>query len=103
MRTLYPPITPYREHTLAVDTLHTLHIEECGNPEGIPAVFLHGGPGAGVSPTHRRFFDPARHRIALLDQRGCGRTTPFGRLRQQPTAYPVAALPALPERSRHDR
>ena len=51
MRTLYPPITPYREHTLAVDTLHTLHIEECGNPEGIPAVFLHGGPGAGVSPT----------------------------------------------------
>ncbi|WP_313144650.1 prolyl aminopeptidase [Stenotrophomonas sp.] len=89
MRTLFPPITPYREHRLAVDALHTLHIEECGNPEGIPAVFLHGGPGAGVSPTHRRFFDPARYRIVLIDQRGCGRSTPFGELHDNTTAHLV--------------
>ncbi len=89
MRTLFAPITPYREHRLAVDALHTLHIEECGNPEGIPAVFLHGGPGAGVSPTHRRFFDPARYRIVLIDQRGCGRSTPFGELHDNTTAHLV--------------
>ncbi|MGE6332800.1 prolyl aminopeptidase [Stenotrophomonas sp. NPDC077659] len=89
MRTLYPPITPYREHTIAVDALHTLHVEECGNPEGIPAVFLHGGPGAGVSPVHRRFFDPSRYRIVLIDQRGCGCSTPFGELRDNTTAHLV--------------
>ena len=89
MRTLYPSITPYREHRLAVDALHTLHLEECGNPDGIPVVFLHGGPGAGVSPTHRRFFDPARYRIVLIDQRGCGRSTPFGELRDNTTAHLV--------------
>ena len=69
MRTLYPAIEPYREFTLPVSDLHTLHIEECGTPDGIPVVYLHGGPGAGISPTHRRFFDPARYRIVLIDQR----------------------------------
>ncbi|KAG1467313.1 hypothetical protein G6F57_013080 [Rhizopus arrhizus] len=54
MRILYPAIEPYREFTLAVSDLHTLHIEECGTPDGIPVVYLHGGPGAGISPTHRR-------------------------------------------------
>ncbi len=97
MRTLFPPITPYREHRLAVDALHTLHIEECGNPEGIPAVFLHGGPGAGVSPTHRRFFDPARYRIVLIDQRGCGRSTPFGELRDNTTAHLVEDIERVRE------
>lgn len=92
MRTLYPPITPYREHTLPVDALHTLHIEECGRADGIPVVFLHGGPGAGVSPVHRRFFDPARYRIVLIDQRGCGRSTPFGELRDNTTAHLVADI-----------
>ena len=97
MRTLFPPITPYREHRLAVDALHTLHIEECGNPEGIPAVFLHGGPGAGVSPTHRRFFDPARYRIVLIDQRGSGRSTPFGELRDNTTQELVADIEKVRE------
>ncbi|MGV6490337.1 prolyl aminopeptidase [Stenotrophomonas rhizophila] len=92
MRTLYPAIAPYREFALAVDRLHTLHVEECGRPDGIPVVFLHGGPGAGVSPTHRRFFDPARYRIVLIDQRGSGRSTPFGELRDNTTAHLVADI-----------
>jgi len=92
MRTLYPPTTPFREHHLPVDDLHTLYVEECGTPGGIPVVFLHGGPGAGVSPTHRRFFDPARYRIVLIDQRGSGRSTPFGELRDNTTAHLVADI-----------
>ena len=76
MLTLYPSIKPYAEHNLKVDDLHTIYIEECGEPEGIPVLFLHGGPGVGCSPTHRRFFDPKRYRIILFDQRGCGRSTP---------------------------
>ena len=92
MRTLYPPLTPYREHTLPVDALHTLHVEECGTPDGIPVVYLHGGPGAGISPTHRRFFDPRRYRIVLIDQRGSGRSTPFGELRDNTTQHLVADI-----------
>lgn len=64
-------------HYLAVDDVHTLFIEECGNPEGQPILFLHGGPGGGVSEQSRRFFDPAYYRIILFDQRGCGKSTPF--------------------------
>lgn len=90
MRTLYPAITPFLTHQVAVDDLHTLFVEECGNPDGIPVVFLHGGPGAGVSPTHRRFFDPSRYRIVLIDQRGSGRSTPFGELRDNTTQHLVA-------------
>jgi proline iminopeptidase len=95
MRTLYPEIAPYRTHRLAVDALHTLHVEECGNPDGLPVVFLHGGPGAGLSPVHRRFFDPARYRIVLFDQRGTGRSTPFGELRDNTTAHLVADIEAI--------
>lgn len=97
MRTLYPPISPYREHTLPVDALHTLHIEECGTPAGIPVVYLHGGPGAGISPTHRRFFDPKRYRIVLIDQRGSGRSTPFGELRDNTTQHLVADIEKVRE------
>ncbi len=95
MRTLYPAISPYREFALPVDGLHTLHVEECGTPDGIPVVFLHGGPGAGASPTHRRFFDPARYRIVLIDQRGSGRSTPFGELHDNTTAHLVADIEAV--------
>ncbi|CCP11826.1 proline iminopeptidase [Stenotrophomonas maltophilia SKK35] len=97
MRTLYPAIEPYREFTLAVSDLHTLHIEECGTPDGIPVVYLHGGPGAGISPTHRRFFDPARYRIVLIDQRGSGRSTPFGELRDNTTQALVADIEKVRE------
>lgn len=76
MLTLYPPISPYSEYKITVDDVHTLHVEECGTPNGVPVIFLHGGPGAGCSTEHRRFFDPSVYRIILFDQRGCGRSTP---------------------------
>lgn len=82
---LFPPIEPYRSGQLAVDELHTLYWEECGNPDGEPVLFLHGGPGSGLSPTHRRFFDPAHYRIVLFDQRGAGRSTPLGEYRNNTT------------------
>ncbi|QKT03192.1 prolyl aminopeptidase [Ectothiorhodospiraceae bacterium 2226] len=80
MRQLYPEIVPYVQHTLAVEPPHELHVEESGNPHGIPVLFVHGGPGAGCEPYHRRFFDPERYRIVLFDQRGCGRSTPHAEL-----------------------
>ena len=86
MHTVFPEIEPYRSGTLAVDELHTLYWEECGNPEGQPVLFLHGGPGAGTSPSHRRFFDPAHYRIVLFDQRGAGKSTPLGEYRNNTTA-----------------
>ena len=80
MSPLYPDIRPYAKHQIAVDDRHTLSIEEVGNPEGIPALFLHGGPGAGCESYHRRFFDPDRYRLILLDQRGAGHSTPHADL-----------------------
>ncbi len=77
---LYPPIHPYVRHTLAVEPPHELYVEECGNPGGIPVLFLHGGPGGGCEPYHRQYFDPERYRIVLFDQRGCGRSTPHAEL-----------------------
>ena len=98
MRTFYPDIEPYQTHRLAVDPRHTLHIEECGNPAGLPVVFLHGGPGAGVSPYHRRFFDPARYRIVLFDQRGAGQSTPHAELVDNTTWHLVADIETIRER-----
>ena len=77
---LYPPLTPYAAHDLPVGDGHRLYVEQCGHADGIPAVFLHGGPGAGCEAAHRRFFDPDRYRIVLFDQRGCGRSTPHAAL-----------------------
>ena len=74
---LYPSLSPHDTGVLSVSGGHRLAYEICGNPQGFPAVFLHGGPGAGCSPTHRRFFDPATYRIVLFDQRGAGRSTPY--------------------------
>lgn len=75
---LYPEIDFYHSDTLKVSKTHAIYYEECGNPDGRPVVFLHGGPGSGCNPNQRRFFDPAHYRIILLDQRGCGRSTPLG-------------------------
>ncbi|MFZ6747692.1 prolyl aminopeptidase [Undibacterium sp. Ren11W] len=83
---MFAPIEPSRHGMLAVDDLHTLYWEESGNPEGQPVLFLHGGPGGGTSPTHRRFFDPAHYRIVLFDQRGAGKSTPLGEYQQNTTA-----------------
>jgi proline iminopeptidase len=83
---MFPPIEPTRHGMLAVDDLHTLYWEESGNPDGLPVLFLHGGPGGGTTPNHRRFFDPSFYRIILFDQRGAGKSTPLGEYRQNTTA-----------------
>lgn len=85
LRTLYPAIEPYRSGVLPVQGGHTLYWEECGNPEGKPILFLHGGPGIGLDPYHRRFFDPEKYRIILFDQRGCGKSLPFSGLENNTT------------------
>lgn len=103
MRELYPEIEPYRSHRLAVGDLHDLHVEECGNPEGLPVVFLHGGPGAGICAYHRRFFDPRRYRIVLFDQRGAGKSTPHAELRDNTTWHLVADIEAIREHLRIER
>jgi proline iminopeptidase len=92
---LYPEIEPYRAGMLAVDAVHTLYWEESGNPQGMPVVFLHGGPGAGSAPNHRRFFDPAFYRIVIFDQRGSGRSTPLGELRDNTTPHLIADIERL--------
>jgi proline iminopeptidase len=92
---LYPSIEPYRSGRLAVDEIHTVYWEECGNPAGVPVLFLHGGPGAGCSPEHRRFFNPQHYRIVLFDQRGAGRSTPHGEVRNNTTAHLVSDIEAL--------
>jgi proline iminopeptidase len=92
---LYPSIEPYRAGRLPVDDIHTLYWEECGNPMGVPVLFLHGGPGAGCSPEHRRFFDPQYYRIVLFDQRGAGRSTPHGETTNNTTALLVGDIEAL--------
>ncbi len=86
MHTLYPAIKTYAEHMLKVDDVHTLYLEESGEPTGIPIVFLHGGPGSGIEADHRRFFDPKKYRIILFDQRGCGKSTPHICLTNNTTA-----------------
>jgi len=75
---LFPELTTLRSEMLNVSEKHAIYYEDCGNPAGYPVVFLHGGPGSGCNPTQRRFFDPNFYRIILLDQRGCGRSTPQG-------------------------
>jgi proline iminopeptidase len=85
-RELYAEIEPFAVHQVAVDGGHRLYVEEVGDPDGIPAIFLHGGPGAGCNPGHRRYFDPSRYRVVLFDQRGAGRSTPAGETRHNTTS-----------------
>jgi proline iminopeptidase len=95
MRGLFPPITPYATHRVPVGGGHEIFVEECGNPGGIPALFVHGGPGAGFEDYHRSFFDPNRYRIVLFDQRGAGRSTPHAELRENTTQHLVADMEAI--------
>jgi proline iminopeptidase len=97
LRTLYPPIEPFATHRLDVGGGHRLYVEEAGKPAGTPVVFLHGGPGSGLSPVMRRFFDPDRYRIILPEQRGAGRSTPPGELRENTTWHLVDDLEAIRE------
>lgn len=97
MRTLYPPSEPFVQHTLAVGDDHTLHVAEYGRPDGVPAVFLHGGPGASSESWHPRFFDPEIFRVVVFDQRGCGRSTPHASLEANTTWHLVADIERLRE------
>jgi len=92
LRELYPAIEPRRVLQLDAGDGHLLHVEECGRPDGIPICFLHGGPGSGSKPYHRRYFDPERYRAVLLDQRGCGRSKPRGETRANDTGRLLADL-----------
>lgn len=92
---LYPPLSPYFNMMLEVGDGHTLHVEECGRADGLPALALHGGPGGGSSPLMRRFFDPDRYRTVLFDQRGCGRSTPHSELRANTTQHLVADIETI--------
>ncbi|MCW4113942.1 prolyl aminopeptidase [Aurantimonas sp. MSK8Z-1] len=91
----YPSIEPYRSGHLAVGDRHEIYWELCGNPKGKPVVFLHGGPGSGCSPHHRRLFDPQRYNVLLFDQRGCGRSRPTGELEGNTTWDLVADIERL--------
>ena len=94
---LYPPIEPYAAGRLALDDLHTMYWEQCGAPEGAPLLFLHGGPGAGITPTHRRFFDPRHYRAVLYDQRGAGKSTPVASIVDNTTPHLVDDIEKLRE------
>ncbi len=96
-RTLYPSIEPFRTGRLKVSPVHEIYFEESGNPKGKPVVFVHGGPGGGTDPKQRCFFDPARYRIVLFDQRGCGKSTPHASLEDNTTWHLVSDMEALRE------
>jgi len=85
MKQMYPEIEPYSTGFLKVSDLHTIYFEEAGNPKGKPVVFLHGGPGGGIIGNYRRYFNPEKWRIILLDQRGCGQSKPFAELKENTT------------------
>lgn len=92
---LYPPIEPYSSGFLEVDNIHTLYWEQCGNPDGVPIVFLHGGPGSGCTPAQRRLFDPEHYRIILFDQRGAGRSSPLAEIKNNTRALLVQDIETL--------
>ena len=97
MKQLYPQIEPYKEFKLKVSGRHTIHIEESGNPNGKPIIFLHGGPGGGIEPIYRRYFNPEIWRIIIFDQRGCGKSTPHAELRENTTWDLVADIEKIME------
>ncbi len=103
LRQPYPPIEPYDSGLLDVGDGHRVYWERVGKPGGIPAVFLHGGPGGGCSPTHRQLFDPARYDVLLFDQRGCGRSEPHAELEANTTWHLVADIERLREMCGHEK
>ena len=92
---LYPEIEPYSAGMLDLEGPHRMYWEQSGNPHGMPVLFLHGGPGAGAAPAHRRFFDPAYYRVVIFDQRGAGRSTPLGEIKHNTTPHLVADIEQL--------
>jgi proline iminopeptidase len=98
MKSLYPAIEPFETGMLKVSEIHTIYYERCGNPAGIPVVFLHGGPGGGLVPLYRQYFDPAFYHIILFDQRGSGQSTPHADLRENTTWDLIADMETLREK-----
>jgi len=94
-RSLYPKISTYRQEWLPVSEGHELYLEQSGNQNGIPLIYLHGGPGSGTSENHRRYFDPEKYRIILFDQRGCGRSKPSPSIQDNTTAHLIADIEAV--------
>lgn len=97
MRDLFPEIKPNQSFYVTVDSVHELYVEECGNSKGLPVVFLHGGPGAGCEPNHRRFFDPEIFRVILFDQRGAGRSRPHACLQDNTTPHLISDIEMIRE------
>ena len=89
---LYPPVEPFDQRMLDVGDGHSIYVEQCGNPQGVPVVVLHGGPGGGCSPAMRRYFDPQHYRAVLFDQRGCGRSRPHASVEANTTWHLVADI-----------
>lgn len=98
MKTLYPEIEPFQTFFLATGSQHAVYVEQSGNPDGIPAIFLHGGPCSGTKPYHRRFFNPAHYHIILFDQRACGQSLPFGELDGNTTQDLLADMERIRQR-----
>ena len=92
---LYPALEPLQAGILQLDDIHTMYFEQSGNLDGVPVVFLHGGPGSGASAIHRQFFDPAFYRIVIFDQRGAGRSSPLGELRDNSTPHLINDIETL--------
>ncbi|MBE0439877.1 MAG: prolyl aminopeptidase [Gammaproteobacteria bacterium] len=105
---LYPEIEPFASQLIKMESLgnnrhHEVYVEQCGNPEGIPVIFLHGGPGSGCRPMHRRYFDPNKYHIILFDQRGCGRSIPHGEIAHNTTHYLVSDMEVIRQQLTIDR
>ena len=92
---LYPPCEPFHHDRIAVSDLHTVYFEQCGNPEGQPVLLVHGGPGGGIHPLYRQFFNPDFYRIILVDQRGCGQSTPHAELKDNTTEHLISDFEAI--------
>ena len=103
MASLYPEIEPYDHGMLQVSDLHSIYYECCGNPEGKAALFIHGGPGGGIMPAYRQFFNPEHYHIVLVDQRGCGKSTPHAELKENTTQNLIADFEMLRQKLGIDR
>ncbi|MEO1884907.1 MAG: alpha/beta fold hydrolase, partial [Methylococcales bacterium] len=97
MNVLYPPIAPFKSFHLKVTQGHSIYVEQSGNASGMPVIFLHGGPCSGTRPSHRQFFNPNFFHIILFDQRGCGKSKPFGKIQGNTTADLIADMEAIRE------
>jgi proline iminopeptidase len=103
MKTLYPEIEPFHHFLLETDSKHRVYVEQSGNPEGIPVIFLHGGPCSGTRPKHRCFFNPEKYHIILMDQRGCGQSLPFGEMESNTTQDLIDDMERIRKQLKIDR